>query len=83
MHRRGSPKASDAITRLQLERLASSILAKSQRELAEIATANPAIYREWIDEIQRRNNEARAEAHVMSEALQCLLKAPKTRHEAA
>jgi hypothetical protein len=76
MHRRGPPNTSDAIMKLQLERLASSILAKSPHELAEIATVNPAIYREWIDEIQRRNDEAREEARVFSQALQYLLKAP-------
>lgn len=83
MHRRGSPKARDEIARLQLERLASSILAKSQRELAEIASVNPAIYREWIEEIRKRNDEAQAEVQIMTQALQYLMRAPKSHHEAA
>jgi hypothetical protein len=83
MHRRGSPKTNDAIMKLQLERLASSILNKSPSELAEIASANPAIYHEWIDEIQKRNHEARQEAQILSQALQCLLAAPRKRGRAA
>lgn len=77
MHRRGTPETSDSITRVQLERLAASILMKSPRELAEIASVNPAIYSEWIAEIARRNAEAREEAQKMSKALQSLVEAPK------
>jgi hypothetical protein len=77
MQRRGTPETSDPITRVQLERLAASILMKSPRELAEIASVNPAIYREWIAEIGRRNDEAREEAQKMSRALQSLMDAPK------
>lgn len=76
MHQRGSP-TNDTITRLQLERLAASILAKSPVELAEIANGNPAIYLEWISEIRKRDSEAREEARKMSLALQSLLEAPK------
>lgn len=77
MHRRGTPETSDPITRVQLERLAASILMKSPHELAEIASLNPEIYREWIAEIGRRNDEAREEARKMSNALQSLMDAPK------
>lgn len=77
MHRRGTPETSDPITRVQLERLAATILMKSPRELAEIASVNPAIYREWIAEIGRRNDEAHEEARKMSRALQSLMDAPK------
>jgi hypothetical protein len=77
MHRRGTPETSDTITRVQLERLAATILRKSPHELAEIASVNPAIYREWIAEIGRRNEEAREEAQKMSRALQSLVEAPK------
>jgi hypothetical protein len=77
MHRSGIPETSDPITRVQLERLASSILTKSPHELAEIASLNPEIYREWIAEIARRNEEAHEEARKMSSALQSLMDAPK------
>ncbi|NJO22939.1 MAG: hypothetical protein HC868_08285 [Sphingomonadales bacterium] len=77
MHRRGTPETSDTITRVQLERLAATILRKSPRELAEIASVNPAIYREWIVELGRRNDEAHEEARKMSRALQSLMDAPK------
>lgn len=77
MHRSGTPETSDPITRIQLERLAASILMKSPRELAEIASVNPAIYHEWIAEIGRRNDEAREEAQKMSRALQSLVDARK------
>ena len=77
MHRSGTPETSDPITRVQLERLAASILMKSPHELAEIASVNPAIYREWIAEIARRNDEAREEAQKRSRALQSLVDAPK------
>jgi len=76
MHQRGSPLG-DSIAKVQLDRLAASILSKSSRELAEIANDNPAIYLEWISEIRRRDAEVRAEARKMSMALQSLLEAPK------
>jgi hypothetical protein len=76
MHRRGTPETIDPITRVQLERLVASILMKSPHELAEIASANPAIYREWIAEIRQRNDQAREEARKMSRALQSLMDAP-------
>jgi hypothetical protein len=75
MHRRGSSPTSDAIMRVQLERLAASILARSPHELAEIASVNPAIYDEWIVEIGRRNAEVREEAARMSMALETLRQA--------
>jgi hypothetical protein len=77
MHRRGSPETSDAIERVQLERLAATILSRSPHELAEIANANPAIYSEWIVELRRRNELAHKEAQRMSQALQTLLEASK------
>lgn len=76
MHRRGTPETIDPITRVQLERLVASILMKSPHELAEIASVNPAIYREWIAEIRQRNDQAREEARKMSRALQSLMDAP-------
>ena len=76
MHRGGPPETTDPIARVQLERLVASILMKSPNELAEIASVNPAIYREWIAEIRRRNDEAREEARKMSKALQSLVDAP-------
>ena len=76
MHRRGTPETIDPITRVQLERLVASILMKSPNELAEIASVNPAIYREWIAEIRQRNDQAREEARKMSRALQSLMDAP-------
>jgi hypothetical protein len=63
--------------RVQLERLAASILAKPVHELAEIANVNPAIYNEWIAEISLRNAEAREEARKMSMALESLKQASK------
>ncbi len=77
MHRRGSSPTKDTIMRVQLERLAASILAKPPHELAEIASVNPAIYNEWIAEISRRNAEAREEARKMSMALESLKQASK------
>ena len=77
MHRRGTSQTSDAITRVQLERLAASILARSPHELAEIASVNPAIYDEWIAEISRRNAEAHEEARRMSLALDSLRQASR------
>jgi hypothetical protein len=75
MHRRGSSQTDDEIMRVQLERLAASILARSPHELAEIASLNPAIYNEWITEIGRRNAQARQEADKMSKALESLRQA--------
>jgi len=76
MHRRGTPKTGDVIERVQVERLATSILTRSPHELAEIAIGNPAIYGEWMAEISRRSAEAQAEARRMSLALQSLQEAP-------
>lgn len=75
MHRRGSSQTDNEIMRVQLERLAASILARSPHELAEIASLNPAIYNEWITEIGRRNAQARQEADKMSKALESLRQA--------
>jgi hypothetical protein len=44
---------------------------------------NPAIYREWIAEIGRRNDEAHEEARKMSRALQSLVDAPKRKGKSA
>jgi len=77
MHRRGSPETSDTIARVQLDRLAATILARSPNELAEIANVNPAIYSEWIAELTRRNDEARQEAQRVSRALETLIEAPR------
>lgn len=77
MHRRGASQTNDAITRVQLERLAASILARSPLELAEIASVNPAICDEWIAEISRRSAEVRAESRRMAMALHSLRQASK------
>lgn len=80
--RRGTPPADDEIMRVQVERLAASILSRSPHELAEIASLNPAIYDEWMSEIGRRSAAARAEAQRLSMALESLRRASSRGHKA-
>lgn len=73
MQKADPAKLDSNFERVQLARLARSVLERPAGEVKAIAADNPALVREWIAEIRSSRDAAEAEARLMTAALHRLL----------